>query len=99
MQIALHHLPRPVSATIFSDPGQMSHRLWPLPEPSWHVPIERHRRKHGRNAVAYCLSIADSTAAVQQVLELSLKGDFGTLLEYVPDAAVEHALQRKRIFR
>ena len=36
---------------------------------------------------------------MQNVLDLSLKGDFDALLEYVPDAAVEHALQRKRIFR
>ena len=45
------------------------------------------------------MGVAESTAAVQNLLNLALAGDFDGLLEYVPDAAVEHALQRKKIFR
>ena len=45
------------------------------------------------------MGVAESTAAVQNLLNLALAGDFNGLLEYVPDAAVEHALQRKKIFR
>ena len=45
------------------------------------------------------MGVAESTAAVQTLLNLALAGDYDGLLEYVPDAAMEHALQRKRIFR
>ena len=99
MNFANHHLPRPFTARTFSHPAQTSDRLWPSPDRPQCTPALRHCKTNERNAVTHCLSIAESTAAVQNVLDLSLKGDFDALLEYVPDTAVEHALQRKRIFR
>ena len=99
MNFATHHLPRPSIARIFSHPAQTSDRLWPSTDRPQCTPAIRHCKTNDRNAETHCLSIAESMAAVQNVLDLSLKGDFDALLEYVPDAAVEHALQRKRIFR
>jgi hypothetical protein len=61
--------------------------------------IARSGNKHRKKPVSNCSSTVESTAAVHKFIDLALKRDFEALLDYVPDAAVERALQRKTIFR
>lgn len=80
-------------------PAQTSDRLWFGSEASRCVTGTRCPKARRVGLRTHCLGVAESTAAVQKLLNLALAGDFDGLLEYVPDAAVEHALQRKKIFR
>ena len=80
-------------------PAQTSDRLWFDSEALRCVTITRCPKTQRGDLRTRCMGVAESTAAVQNLLNLALAGDFDGLLEYVPDAAVEHALQRKKIFR